>query len=186
MRAVHREEIVDYQTYEETREGFRRQVMKTKEPRRIHVGDHLTFLFENRETIRYQIQEMMRAERIVREADIRHEIGTYNELLGSEGELGATLMIEIDDPVERARKLVAWRDLPKHLYVLLESGEQVPMSYDPRQVGEERLSSVQYVKFPTRGSTPNAIGCDHPDPELRCEARLTDAQRQALASDLAS
>jgi Protein of unknown function (DUF3501) len=184
MRAVHREEIVDYQTYEETRDQFRRRVMEAKEPRRIHVGDYLTFLFENRETIRYQIQEMMRAERIVKEAEIRHEIETYNELLGSEGELGATLMIEIDDPAVRATKLVAWRDLPKHLYVLLENGERVPMSYDPRQVGDERLSSVQYVKFSTGGATPTAIGCDHPDPELRHETMLTEAQRQALATDL--
>jgi len=150
------------------------------------VGDYLTFLFENRETIRYQIQEMMRAERIVKEAEIRHEIETYNELLGREGELGATPLIEIDDPTVRASKPAAWRELPKHLYVLLENGERVPMSYDPRQVGDERLSSVQYVKFSTGGATPTAIGCDHPDPELRHETLLTATQRQALAADLGS
>ena len=105
MRPVRREEIVDYETYSEGREAFRARVLEVKRARRVHLGESLTLLFENTLTIRYQIQEMLRAERIVREADIRHEIETYNEILGGDGALGVTLLIEIDDLEARAVKL---------------------------------------------------------------------------------
>lgn len=182
MGAVTRSEILDYVTYSEGREAFRQEVMEAKRPRRVHVGPHLTFLFENPLTVRYQIQEMLRAEQIVKEAEIQHEIDTYNELLGGAGELGASLLIEIDDPDERAGKLAEWRDLMERVYARLEDGRRVPVSYDRRQVGETRLSSVQYVKFATGGGVPLAIGVDHP--AYRAEAILTDEQRAALAADL--
>jgi len=184
VRPVERNEIVDYLTYEEGRDEIRRKVMQEKADRRVHLGADLTLLFETRETVRYQIQEMMRTERIVREADIRHEIETYNELLGGPGELGCTLLIEIDDPLARSDKLARWLDLPKHLYARLEDGTKAYARYDPRQVGETRLSSVQYLRFPVGGRVPVALGCDHPDPELNAETPLAEAQRAALARDL--
>ena len=101
MKHVSRKEILDYVTYEDQRSEIREKIMKIKELRRINVGGILSFLFENIDTVRYQIQEMIRVERIVKEADIHHEIKTYNELLGKPGELGCTLLIEIDDPTER-------------------------------------------------------------------------------------
>jgi hypothetical protein len=183
MRRVQRDAIVDYATYRDGRDPYRARVLEVKAARRVHVGPWLTFLFENPETVRYQVQEMMLAERIVREADIQHELDTYNELLGGAGELGATLLIEIDDPAERDVKLRRWLDLPAHLYVRLAGGSLVRATVDPRQVGEERLSSVQYVKFATGGAVPVAVGCDHP--EVTAEAVLTPGQRQALAEDLA-
>jgi hypothetical protein len=184
MKPVERGEIVDYVTYEERRDAIRQAAMREKADRRIHVGPHLTFLFETRETIRYQIQEMMRAERIVREADIVHEIETYNEILGGPGELGCTLLIELDDPAVRTVKLARWIDLPQRLYARLGDGTRVRPSFDPRQAGEDRLSSVQYLKFAVEGRTPVALGCDHPDPELAHETPLTDAQRACLQRDL--
>jgi hypothetical protein len=120
----------------------------------------------------------------VREADILHELATYNELLGGPGELGATLLIELDDPALRDAKLAAWLDLPRHLYVKLEDGSRVPARFDPRQMGDTRLSSVQYLKFATGGRVPAAVGCDHPDPELRHETPLLPEQRAAFARDL--
>src|SRR5215469_2164216 len=125
MKPVERSEIVDYATYEDLRNEFRAEVMKVKASRRVHLGDYLTLLFENRMTVRYQIQEMMRAERIVREAEILHEINTYNELLGRNGELGCTLLIEIEDPRLRDQKLREWWELPETLYVLLEGGSRI-------------------------------------------------------------
>ena len=91
MKRVTRQEILDYVTYEEQRDKFRKKIMKIKELRRINVAGVLSFLFENTDTVRYQIQEMMRVERIVKETDILHEIKTYNEMLGDSGELGCTL-----------------------------------------------------------------------------------------------
>ncbi|MBF0276646.1 MAG: DUF3501 family protein [SAR324 cluster bacterium] len=182
MKKVRREDIVDYVTYEEQRDAFRSTVLTIKEARRIHLGESLTFLFENTDTMRYQIQEMMRAERIVKETDIQHEIDTYNELLGDSGELGCTLLIEIDDPQERDTKLRQWHNLPEHLYAVLEDGTQVPVTYDPRQVGDEKVSSVQYLKIKTGGRTPVSLGCKHP--ELSVESPLNTSQKSALTEDL--
>ena len=179
---VERPEIVDYMTYEDMRARFRAEVMKAKELRRIHIGEYLTLLFENHLTVRYQIQEMIRAERIVRESDIAHEIDTYNELLGGEGELGGTLLIEIEDPALRDRKLREWWSLPEKIYVVLENGTRIPAMCDEHQRGEGRLSSVQYLKFKTGRSVPVAVGVDLVD--LQNETLLTHKQREALRADL--
>src|SRR5436309_1969564 len=182
MRPVRRSEIVDYATYEDARDEFRGEVMKAKALRRIHIGEHLTLLFENQMTVRYQIQEMIRAERIVRESDIQNEIDTYNELLGEDGELGCTLLIEIEDPSLRDQKLRQWWDLPEKVYLLLKDGGHVRATFDERQRGDGRLSSVQYLTFNTRGLIPVAAGVDLPD--LRDETPLTKNQREALRADL--
>lgn len=182
MKPVERSEIVDYATYEDERAAFRAEVMKIKASRRIHIGDHVTLLFENHTTIRYQIQEMIRAERLVRESGIRHEIETYNELLGKDGELGSTLLIEIEDPALRDEKLRQWWTLPEKVYLLLEDTTRIPATFDERQRGEGRLSSVQYLKFNTKGRVPVAAGVDLPG--LRTETRLNHDQREALRADL--
>jgi hypothetical protein len=182
MKPVDRASILDYVTYEERRERLRAQVLEAKALRRVHVGGVLTFLFENTDTVRYQVQEMVRVERIVKEADIQHELDTYNELLGGPGELGCTLLIEIDDPEERSKRLRAWMELPWHAYAKLEDGEKVYARFDERQIGDERLSSVQYLKFDTRGRVPVAVGCDLAG--LVHETALTPEQREALRADL--
>jgi hypothetical protein len=183
MKPVRREEILDLAAYERSREEVRSGVMAAKAKRRIHVAGALTFLFENTATIRYQIQEMVRVERMSREQDIRHEIDTYNELLGGPGELGCSLLIEIPDPAERDRKLREWLPLLGHLYAKLPDGRKVRATYDPRQVGTDRLSSVQYLKFDVKGEAPVALGTDLP--ALSGEAALTPEQREALRQDLA-
>ena len=182
MKRSIRQEILDYVTYEEQRKQIRKKIMKIKELRRINGGGVLSFLFENNDTVRYQIQEMIRVERIVKETDIQHEINTYNELLGDSGELGCTLLIEIDDPDEREEKLTQWLDLPKHLYLSLEDETRIMASFDERQIGDTRLSSVQYIKFNTVGKTPVAIGSDLP--LLKVETVLTTDQKKALSEDL--
>ena len=183
MRPVLRSELVDYQTYEEMRPAFRQEAMTAKAARRVHVGRHLTFLFENALTIRYQVQEMIRTERIVRERDILHELETYNALLGGPGELGCTLLIEIDDPLVRSVRLTEWFALPEHVYVLTPDAGKIRAAFDDAQRGDGRLSSVQYLKFPVKGVAPVAAGVDLPG--LDAEATLTPDQRAALAADLA-
>jgi Protein of unknown function (DUF3501) len=184
MRPVARGELLDLTAYEKARPRIRERVIEVKAPRRVHLGDFLTFLFENPETVRYQIQEMLRAERIVDEAAIAHELETYNELLGKPGELGCALLIEIDDPAVRDAKLREWLLLPEHLYLVTASGKRVRASYDPRQVGADRLSSVQYLKFDVQGEAPVAVGSDLPG--LALEAALGPEQQAALAEDLRS
>ena len=149
MKRVTRQEILDYVTYEEQRKQIRKKIMKIKELRRINVAGVLSFLFENTDTVRYQIQEMIRVERIVKETDILHEIKTYNELLGDSGELGCTLLIEIDDPDEREEKLTQWLELPS-IYILawrmkVESGLVLTRG---------KLEMPDYLLFSTLSSIP--------------------------------
>lgn len=184
MKPVERAEIAGYVTYEAQRDAQRARVMATKAVRRLHIGEYLTLLFENHLTVRYQIHEMVRTERMVKEADIRQEIDTYNELLGGEGELGCTLLIEIEDPGVRDEKLREWWRLPEKIYVLLEDGTRVWATFDERQRGDDRVSSVQYLKFNTDGRVPVAAGVDLP--ELQAETSLTAEQRQGLREDLSS
>jgi hypothetical protein len=178
---VRRSEILRLEEYDTRREAIRARVLEEKRRRRVHLGP-LTFLFENADTVRYQVQEMVRTERLYREAEIQHEVDTYNELLGGPGELGCSLLIEIVDPAERDAKLRAWRGLPEHLYAKLADGRRVRPVFDARQVGDDRLSSVQYLKFPVGEGAPVALGCDLP--ALSAEVALTPEQRAALQADL--
>lgn len=182
IRRVRREDIVDYVTYDEQRSELQKRIFEVKKPRRVHVGEHLTFLFENTETMRYQIQEMIRAEKIVKESAIQHEIDTYNDLLGGPGELGCALLIEIAEAEQRKPLLEKWMGLQEHLYVELENGQKVYARYDPAQVGDDRLSAVQYLKFDTRGEVPVSVGTDFP--ALATHTTLSPEQRAALAEDL--
>jgi hypothetical protein len=184
VKPVERSEILDYVTYQEGRDAFRETIFAVKAPRRVHVGEYLTLLFENHLTVLYQIQEMIRAERIVKEADIRHEMDTYNEVLGGDGEFGCTLLIEIDDAAIRNEKLREWWRLPEKIYLLLEDGTRIWATFDERQRGEGRVSSVQYLKFNTGGRVPVAAGVDLS--ELQVETGLIDIQREALKKDLST
>ena len=89
MRPIELSEIKNIADYELIRPALRPRMIALKDRRRISVGDHLTFLFENRETVLYQIQEMMRIERIVKPEEVAHEVATYNELIPGDGELSA-------------------------------------------------------------------------------------------------
>jgi hypothetical protein len=146
------------------------------------VGEHFTFLFENRETVRYQVQEMMRVEKIVKENEIQHELDTYNELLHPKGAIGCTLLIGIDDEAERDAKLREWMGLNDHIYAKMADGTRVAPTWDPRQVGDIRLSSVQYLSFALGDEAPVAIGIDMAG--IEAETELSDGQREALRADL--
>ena len=182
MKKVEVTDILDNATYEKMRDGLRVSAMAAKRVRRIHLGDHLTFLFETPETVRYQVQEMLRIEGRSSYEDIEHEVRTYNELLGDDGELGCTLLVEFEDPEVRDAKLREWRPLVENLYAKLPDGTRVPATFDERQVGDDRLSSVQYLKFTIGPDAPVALGVDMP--ALSIEAELTGEQRGALQADL--
>jgi hypothetical protein len=184
VKPVVREEVLDHVTYSERREAIRASAMRAKDLRRVHVSPHLTFLFENPETVRYQVLEMVRAEQMVREADIRHELETYNALLGEPGDLGCTLLIEIEDERARPALLRAWRDLPGQVFLKLADGRTIPARWDEFQMDAERLSSVQFLRFPVSGGQPIGIRVTHP--ALAVEVELSPETRQALAQDLAA
>lgn len=182
MKRIERSDLLDYVTYSERRDTIRASALRAKSVRRILVGEHFTFLFENRETVIYQVQEMMRIERIVKEEDIQHELDTYNELIHPAGTLGCTMLVGIDDEAVRDRKLQEWMGLNDHVYAKLPDGSLARPTWDPRQVGETRLSSVQYLSFRLGPEPPIAIGIETPG--IDAETRLSDAQRGALRADL--
>src|SRR2546427_13079604 len=100
MKALEPSEILNLVEYEKVRDVRRRQIVELKKARRVSVGRYLTFVFENRETVWFQIQEMVRAERIVDEVKIAEEVGVYNTLLPGPGELAATMLIEISEALQ--------------------------------------------------------------------------------------
>ena len=178
---VKRSEIIDYQTYEDHREETRKKVLETKKHRRIHLGENLTFLFENHETIRYQILEIIRAEKIARESSIQEEIDTYNNFLGNSGELACVLLIEIEAESDRKPLLEKWMGLEKCIYILDEKRNKIYAEHDASQVGDRRLSAVQYLKF-VLDTSPVSIGCSFD--QLSGEIELSEQQKNALSEDL--
>ena len=182
-------EIKSLTEYEEERKRWRAAVLELKERRRVRVGDRLTFLFENHDTVRYQIQEMMRIERITGSAEIAHEVETYNELIPGKNELSASLLIEYETPELRAVWLRALLGLEDHVWMVVGDLPPAKARFDTRQMSTERLSSVQYVKFPltaeqaSRFAKGAKIVVDHP--RLAAEQALTAEQLEELAKDLA-
>jgi hypothetical protein len=178
---IERSDIVDYETYEDGRDESRKAALEAKRPRRVHLGDHLTFLFENEQTLIYQIQEIMLVERIAREADVAREIEVYNQMLGAPDQLCCVLLIEIEAEAHRKELLTAWLGLEANIYVRLADGSRVYATFDPEQVGDDRLSAVQYLLFDVT-EAPAAVGTDFP--LLEDEVELTAVQQSALAADL--
>jgi hypothetical protein len=146
MRKIRVEDVLDLTAYEKQRNDIRPKIIEIKNQRRIHVGPKVTYLFENYDTMWYQVQEMTRAERIVEEEGIMGELNAYNELIPDTNQLSASMLIEIDDETERKSFLSKIVDLPSHTYLEIDGDRIVPI-FDPRQGSEDKLSSVQYIKF---------------------------------------
>ena len=125
----------------------------------------------------------MRAERIVRESGIREELDIYNSMLGGPGQLGCALLIEIEDEAKRRPLLESWLGLQACLYAELADGTRIYAEFDPTQVGQDRLSAVQYLVF-ALPDVPVRLGSDFAALELVVD--LDEAQQTALAADLAA
>jgi hypothetical protein len=151
MKPITREELLDLAAYEKIRDAFLRSVIERKKPRYIKLGANMTALFENRDTVLLQIQEMLRTERITQEAAIAHELETYNALVPSERELSLTLFIEYQDRDERERMLAALAGL-EDKFRLRVGEELVPVIPDPRGTEPDRTMAVHYIKFPLTDS----------------------------------
>jgi hypothetical protein len=147
MNPVIRQEILGIAEYESVRGPFRARVIDEKKRRRLSIGPHVTVVFENHDTVLLQIQEMLRTERITREAAVQHEIDTYNELIPSRAELSATLMVEIPDPLERDAFLAAAAGIERHVSLWADDAPVLAM-FDPQRVLPDRASLVLYLKFP--------------------------------------
>src|SRR5215469_3007799 len=130
MKPIDRNEVMGLADYETIRERFRARVIESKKRRRVALGPNATALFENRDTVFLQIQEMLRTERITREAAIQHEIDTYNQLLPGKDALSVTVMIEIADTAERDAFLVKAKGFERHVSIVV-AGQPFPAKWDP-------------------------------------------------------
>lgn len=193
MRLLEQSEILNLVEYEKVRADRRREIVELKQARRVSVGRYLTFVFENRATVWFQIQEMVRAERIVDESKIAEEVEVYNGLLPRPGELAATLMIEIDQATEIKPVLDRLLGIDTRDYVKLTVGPHVIVGEFERGHSDEergKLSAVHFVRFALPpavraqfASSEVALVVEHPNERARIV--LSEATKRSLGDDLA-
>jgi hypothetical protein len=147
MKPIAHDEVLGLAEYEKIREPFRARVVAEKKARRVQLGPKASLVFENRDTVLLQIQEMLRTERITRPAAIQHEIDTYNELIPGIGELSATLMVEIPDKEEREAFLAAAVGLERHVWVATGTLRVGARAAAREGATLDRTTAVHYLKF---------------------------------------
>jgi hypothetical protein len=190
MKKLTRADIISNEEYLRERDDRRKKTIALKNKRRVQVGPQLSFTFENRETLKYQIQEMMRVEQVQDEEKIQFEIDTYNTLIPEAGSLSATMFIEIQEANQIKSTLDRLQGLDRPGAVLLKLGsERIPAQFEPGHSKENRISAVHYVTFPLTPeqarnfvSSPIEIQVRHP--EYSATAALTEEQRIEIAKDL--
>jgi hypothetical protein len=153
MNNLTQQDLIPQAEYEQQREGFRRRIIDLKRRRRIAIGDLVTLVFENRDTLQFQIQEMVRAERILDPAKVQDELDVYNGLLPQAGELSATLLIEITEADRMQYWLDLFMGLDRGQTVALRAGtEQVFAEFEGGHSHDTKISAVHFVRFrPTPG-----------------------------------
>ncbi|MCC6524638.1 MAG: DUF3501 family protein [Polyangiaceae bacterium] len=190
MKPIQRSEILPLGEYELVRERFRVRVIEDKRPRRVALGAHLSATFENRDTVLLQIQEMLRTERINREAAVQHEIDTYNELVPGDDELSFTLFVEIPERELRERMLGELAGLEDHVGLEVD-GQLVPAVGKRPEAVPDRTTAVHYLKLPLPAplaarlrsrAASAALVVKHP--RYECRTELSAATLTALAEDL--
>ena len=190
---IQRGDIKDLVAYEKVREETRAAIIALKRDRRLALGPNLTILFENRETVLFQIQEMVRTERIVDEGKIREEIQAYAPLLPAPGELSATLFIEIPDLMRMSQEQVRetvnrFQGLDRQGVSLVVDGERLPARFELGHSKEEKMAAVHYLRFVVPegrrdlGGRSATLVVDHP--RYQAEAALPATLRQALEAEL--
>lgn len=190
MKKVGLDDILGLSGYEKAREDFLRRIIELKRKRRISVGDRISLVFENRDTVIFQIQEMLRAERITDLDKIREEIAVYNELIPNPGELSATLFLEIEDQTHLRDELLKFLGIDEALSLKV-GGHSVRGQFEAGRSKDDKISAVQYVRFPFTAEAQKEfiagaraeLAIDHAN--YRASAVLTADQQKSLAADLA-
>lgn len=194
MNKLAREDLFSLEQYAEKRPAFRQQVMAHKKNRQVHLGEHATLYFEDRLTIQYQIQEMLRIEKIFEGDGIQEELDAYNPLIPDGANLKATFMIEYPDVEERKQALARMVGVEDKVWVRIGDHEKVfaIADEDLERETEEKTSSVHFVRFEF---TPDMIdtlkegadlsmGIDHPGYTVSIEP-VDAAIRRSLLEDFA-
>lgn len=189
---IQRDSLLSLEAYAKQRAQFRERVMEHKKRRSVRLGEHVTLQFEDELTIRYQVQEMLRIERIFEEQGIQHELDAYNPLVPDGGNWKATMLIEYPDPEERKRMLAVLKGIERRVWVKIENGERVYAIADEdlERENEEKTSSVHFLRFELdavmrerlRRGAAVEVGVEHP--KYSATVQLSPEVRAALVSDL--
>lgn len=193
MSTLSRADLWSLEEYAEIRPGFRMEVMAHKKNRQVPLGDHARLYFEDQLTIKYQVQEMLRIEKVFEAAGINEELDAYNPLIPDGHNWKATFMIEYDDPAERAQQLSRMIGIEDKIWLQVESCERVyPIAdEDLERDNEDKTSSVHFLRFELTPSMIAAvhsgasisIGADHPAYTVAATP-LVPAVRDSLTNDL--
>ncbi len=188
-----RDDLFSLEKYAQVRSEFRAQVMAHKKDRQVAIGAHATLYFEDRLTMQYQIQEMLRAERIFESEGIQGELNAYNPLIPDGGNWKATFMIEYEDVDERREALARLKGIEDLVFVQVAGFDKVfaIADEDMEREDETKTSSVHFVRFEltppmvaaVKSGAPVTMGSDHPD--YGCRVEVSPATRDSLAADLA-
>ena len=190
---IRRESLLSLEAYARERNAFRAKVIEHKKHRTVHLGEHVTLQFEDELTIRYQVQEMLRVERIFEEDGIRHELDSYNPLIPDGSNWKATMLLEYPDAEERRRMLARLKGAERRVWVQVQGGERIfaIADEDLERENEEKTSSVHFLRFELDERARErlvqggaiTVGIDHP--EYRASSELSPAMRESLVADLA-
>ena len=191
MKLLTEADILDKAAYERARDDFRRRVMVMKDKRRVAVGDHVTIHFESRDTMHYQVQEMLRAEESwLRPGAVADELEAYNPIIPQAGELSATMMIEYATAAERAVQLPQFVQIDRHVWLQIGDTPPVLATFDRGQIDEHKVSSVQYIKFALSDEQRRLLSADGTVVRLRidhpaytAQAVLSEESRKAISRD---
>ena len=194
MQTLTPADLMSLEQYARAREAFRARVLEHKRLRRLAVGPNLTWCFEDRLTIQYQIQEMLRAERIFEPDGIADELAAYNPLIPDGANWKATLLIEFTDVAERQRQLTLLKGIERRCWVEVRGHTAVYAIADEdlERENEEKTSAVHFLRFELtaemiaalRGGAPLAAGADH-ERYRHWVNPVPEAVREALIADLA-
>lgn len=191
MQPLTPSDLLSLEQYARERADFRTRVLAHKRDRKVRIGDHVTLLFEDRLTIQYQVQEMLRTERIFEPEGIAEELAAYNPLIPDGTNLKCTMLIEYEDVEVRKRELLRLRNIEHDVQLVVEGHSPVTAIADedlPRS-NDEKTAAVHFLRFELdsaaiadfKAGKPASFRIEHPN--YRAQAVLTEAQRKALTAD---
>jgi len=193
MAKLSRDSLMTLEAYAKARKDFRARVIAHKRARTVHLGENVTLIFEDQLTIQYQVQEMLRVEKIFEEAGIQDELDAYNPLIPDGRNFKATMMIEYEDANERKGALARLKGVEDRAYVQVEGLQKVYAIADEdlERENEHKTSSVHFLRFELTDEMADAlkygmtlaVGIDHPHYQARIDA-LPPPVRDSLVKDL--
>ena len=194
MTQIAKDSLLSLEAYAKARADFRARVIEHKQRRSLRLGEHVTLLFEDELTIRYQIQEMLRIERIFEDDGIQHELDAYNPLIPDGSNWKATMLIEYPEVEERQRMLAKLKGIETRVWLQVEGCDRVfaIADEDLERENDEKTSSVHFLRFELTDEMRKAVrygvglaaGIDHPEYQASLDPVPADL-RGALAGDLA-